>query len=112
MELAGDERNLASQTGKLQPFFRMTAFSASPCRLNSSVLTAQIRRLHSSLMLLQYPDDLLFRIPALLHLTPLAQFTRELQFRPPVLDEATAYREEHNGISSDLRERVLSTKLR
>src|SRR5271163_3580770 len=32
------------------------------------MLAAQIRRLHSRLMLLQYPDDLLFRIPALLHL--------------------------------------------
>jgi hypothetical protein len=32
-------------------------------------------------MLLQYPDDLLFRIPALLHLSSLVQFTRELQLR-------------------------------
>jgi hypothetical protein len=32
-------------------------------------------------MLLQYPDDLLFRIPALLHLSSLVQSTRELQLR-------------------------------
>jgi hypothetical protein len=31
------------------------------------VLAAQIRRLHPNLMLLQYPDDLLFRVAALLH---------------------------------------------
>ena len=44
------------------------------------VLAAQIRRLHPSLVLLQNPDDLLFRVPALLHACPPVQFTRELQF--------------------------------
>jgi hypothetical protein len=33
-------------------------------------------------MLLQYPDDLLFCVPALLHLSPLLHITRELQTEP------------------------------
>ncbi len=37
------------------------------------VLTAQLRRLHTSLALLQDPDDLPFRVPALLHLLPSSQ---------------------------------------
>jgi hypothetical protein len=32
-------------------------------------------------VLLQYPDDLLFRVPALLHPSPPVQITRELQFQ-------------------------------
>jgi len=40
------------------------------------MLTAQIRRLHASLMLLQYPDDLIFRVPALLH-TPSSRLDYE-----------------------------------
>jgi hypothetical protein len=31
------------------------------------MLTANISRLHSGLVLLQYPDDLLIGVPALLH---------------------------------------------
>jgi hypothetical protein len=31
------------------------------------MLSAKIRRLHPGLMLLHYPDDLLFRKPALIH---------------------------------------------
>src|SRR5665811_734493 len=34
-------------------------------------------RLHPGLMLLQYPDDLLFRVPALLHLLPSSQIIYE-----------------------------------
>ena len=36
-------------------------------RRRDPALAAQIRRLHSSLMLLQYPNHLLFAEPALLH---------------------------------------------
>jgi hypothetical protein len=32
-------------------------------------------------MLLQYPNDLLFRVPTLLHPSPPVQITRELQFQ-------------------------------
>ena len=116
-ELGRDERHVSSKTGKLQPFFRITAFSASPCRLSSAtsnlrrrfssyiafsrcasltssaelllpaierrradpMLTTQVRRLHPSLMLLQYPDDLLFRLPALLH----APLPRSIYERTP-----------------------------
>ena len=56
----------------------------SPSSLQSSVadpvLPAKIRRLHSGLMLLQHRNDLLFCVPALLHPSPPAQITRELQF--------------------------------
>src|ERR1039458_2737928 len=45
-ELDRDERHFFSQTGKLQPFFRMTAFSASPCKLSSA--TNNFRRRFSS----------------------------------------------------------------
>ncbi len=44
------------------------------------MLPAQIRRLHSGLMLLQNPNDLLFRVSALLHRSPPSQITGELQF--------------------------------
>ena len=44
------------------------------------MLPAKIRRLHSGLMLLQDRNDLLFRVPALLHPSPPVQITRELQF--------------------------------
>src|SRR5208337_1120091 len=45
-----------------------------------SMLPAEVRRLHSGLMLLQNPNDLLFRVSALLHRSPLSQITGELQF--------------------------------
>src|SRR5271157_6050630 len=44
------------------------------------MLAAQVRRLHSGLMLLQNPNDLLFRVSALLHRSPPSQITGELQF--------------------------------
>ena len=44
------------------------------------MLPAKIRRLHPCFMLLHYPDDLLFRVSALLHPSPPVQITRELQF--------------------------------
>jgi diphthamide synthase subunit DPH2 len=45
------------------------------------VLTTEIRRLHASLVLLQYPDDLLFAVSALFH--PLS--SRSDYERTPVL---------------------------
>ena len=41
-----NQRHIFSQAGKLQPFFLMTAFSASPCRLSSA--TKSFRRRFSS----------------------------------------------------------------
>jgi hypothetical protein len=93
MNSGRDERNVLSQTRKLHPFFRMIALSASLSRLGSAtsafnrrfsssadpVLPAEIRGLLSSLMLLQDPNDLVFRVPALLHPSPPVQITRELQ---------------------------------
>jgi hypothetical protein len=58
---------------RLQPL-RFTDLHAAELRLPAierrradPVLPAQVRSLHLGLMLLQYPDDLLFRVPALLH---------------------------------------------
>ncbi len=50
-------------------------------RRTDPMLTAHICRLHTSLMLLQDPDDLLFRMPAVFIVSSLAQITRELQVR-------------------------------
>src|SRR5579863_150959 len=46
MESSRYERNVFSQTGKLQPFFRMTAFTSSLSRLISA--TSAFNRLFSS----------------------------------------------------------------
>jgi hypothetical protein len=48
-------------------------------RLADPMLMAQVRSLHPRLMLLQDPDDLLFRLPAFLHLSPPVRITREPQ---------------------------------
>jgi hypothetical protein len=54
---------------------------AIECRRADPVLTTEIRRLHASLVLLQYPDDLLFAVSALFH--PLS--SRSDYERTPVL---------------------------
>ena len=43
-ELDREERHFFSQTGKLQPFFCMTAFNALPCRLTPTSCCASISR--------------------------------------------------------------------
>ena len=50
----------------MPPILRLPAIER---RRADPVLPAKIRRLHPGLMLLQDPDDLLFRVPALLHRT-------------------------------------------
>ncbi len=94
---------------RLQPL-RLTDVHAAEPRLPAierrradSVLPAKIRRLHTSLMLLQDPDDLLFRVPALLH-RQLPRFNYE---RTPA-STGGVFRGQVNTISSPLHNATVS----
>ena len=56
------------------------------------VFAAQLGSLHARLMLLQDPDDLLFRLPDLSTPGPAVQFTRKLQLQ---LAELSGARQSH-----------------
>src|SRR5207302_760487 len=93
---------------RLQPL-RLTDLHATELRLPAierrradPVLTAHIRHLHPSLVLLHYPDDLLFRVPALLHLSPLLHITRELQTELVEISGGRSLRTDDPGQSTNL----------